>query len=375
MKKICIIALLFSCYVIPQTIIDEAFDSFSLSVDANTQALWQFYKSSSNVTLDLTANNNNLTDNDVIKSYTYASPFNNGDSVVFFSLGDYYSIATGSMTGINPGFNSFTWDFWLASPDSNSTEMLLYTGFSVGEYQIYIVANDLIGVKFNNAYPGIPALTHVRTNTWHYIKISFDQSSGRGHVVIDGLKASNDIVSGNMTGNLTIGKNSPTGNNFKGSIAQLRYRNVADSSLSIPTLATGWISKNGNTNRNTNNYEWYQTFSDTIGIPIPENYNLGNLSATLQAKSSATNKTMSVWLGKSQTPKTNVLSVTLSETWASYQFDFGTAALTTADTLWMASANLSNQISADDVVLIRSDIGFEMATFPDNQQFFGFPKL
>lgn len=315
---------------------------------------------------------------------TVTNPFYNGGTALDFNRADTNFLASTGNAHLATGTNDFTMIVGYQIKANPSTLRILsfFGNNGVTNQGLYFYANSGNNLEADlTSNPG-PSDGAIALNTWYSDAIR--NNAGTFQLFRNGTASGTPTTEtpNISSGNVGIGFVPNQAFTFvwylTGSISHVAIYNSALSDIEIKditNLPTGFVSKNGSGVWNPNTPEFFATFADTVGIPIPANYDLGNLSATLQAKSSATDKTLSIWLGTSQTPKTDVLSVTLSEAWASYQFDFGTATLTTTDTLWMASANLSNQISADDVVLIRSDIGFEVATFPDNQQFFGFPKL
>jgi len=213
----------------------------------------------------------------------------------------------------------------------------------------------------------------MRSPGWNSFVVRWDRSDGiRVHVngvAVDSTIAANVVDITNNGWFLYIGKDGGNGNNFNSAQALTVFIKSAFSKREAKEfgfLPNGWISQNGSVTRATTSTSWefYQSLSDTIAGAITTSGTLADNEewyVTLEAKSDASNKTMSAWLTGG-----TASSVTLTPTWSVYTLPLGRISIdAVADSLHIASANASSEIDIDNIsvfsgrhhLINRSDYG------------------
>jgi hypothetical protein len=354
-----------------QVIVNEQFNNFVLNPSKyNPVSMWVFnagyhtaYSTGKTVLQDVVSTNDLTASGgfDWQNSFTAADPFYSGSNILKFDgTDDYLYILEANATALNPGTGDFSIvsGFYLGNKTGTQRIVSKYDGTPTGYLVGLYIGTDATLYNTITNFGGSPTLkeTAMPVDTAkNYINVySADRSANIvSHTNLTKYAISISALSSVdlNAGNFVIGASPTFGFIVKMNPSFIAYFNRAltdKEAREIGNLAYDWYSKNGKVVRGLNPAEFYQTFFDTIGVPL-SNVAIGNGSyfkLTFDAKSNDANKTVNTWIGS----KTSVASITATSSWSTYTVDFlGLSNLATTDTLWFSSNSISDTVSIDNV--------------------------
>lgn len=340
-----------------QTVFTENFNNFGF----DTTGMSSYYKfGRTSDTVDVMGNANQGRFNVMVDSFE-ASPFISGEKVRYLNgTSDGYLTNNAALTPAN----DFTWVFRLKITGVNFSNMILDMGVSRAVTWAEAGGSPNYFFKYVASGPTTYSKNPVYTitdNQWHTLVYRKSSSLGEGlsiydnGVQVDSISHLTDCSYQNNQVSFFV-EHFTNSRYLNGRVSEAALFNkilTAREISQLGNLASGWVSKNGKVIHNPGDF--FQTFFDTIGVPIAASYSLlggKKLKLTLRAKSSDATKSLKVWIGRNNYARTTVNSKSVSSTWLTYSFQLeGIYALSTTDTLFFASSSLSDTLSIDNIKL------------------------
>lgn len=326
MKKI-LILIFIPIIAISQsiTIANYNFLNFSLTVDVNTEGLWELKDANAHV--DLSGNSSDLTANNFSEDYVDelqdGSPYSYNDSTIYFtaSQSEYFNRTDNDFSPSG----DFTIDAWVKVVPS--VDMIIFCKMkNSGNYDGYVWMYDVSGNAFDvwlstgaamGAWYSSDAINDVmEDNSWRHIAVVWTSATTTLAYYVDGVAkgTSSGVQPSNTTEDIFIGKDRSTNYSY-GNKGWIRWSDKARSIQELKEaafLANGWYSKNGGVARDE--LAFHQGIvADTVYTPLSD-ITIGTnkiWKITLDAYSSSGTQELTIF---TDTQGTSIKNVTTSNT-------------------------------------------------------------
>lgn len=354
--------ILLSFALTAQTILTENFNSFlDTTSTANTVNLFNFDSTYSKMGIDYTSNSHDLTWS--VGAAAWRDSVFEGNPLIFGGL-HHKMPATGywsrtSESSQNPGSSKF-FMLMIVKIDKALSQYdwfgkLVWSGTAWNGFALSLTTTPRIEFTIGDGISHKVVQYNYNYIGQGWLAIAGVQNADSAYIYINGEKVASALsTSYNITTNLayTLGGR----NYFGGRIAYFRqenYTNLTDAEKKIKeisSLATKWVSKNGNVTRDLSNPDFFLTaWSDTLCVPLPD-ATLGNNQEWVLTSSNIDDVT--AWIGSRSSAKSVKKSIMGGVLFASNTTYFGDGFSLVSDSLVVVFP--ADTASIDNIVIKKA---------------------